>query len=414
MGKPTTPSGATPSETIDPRWEALLAELPEGLDALGRTTWLHRRLPADQARRVAELAHHRVRARGKLAEAERLWLSAKGLEQATERRVAARRAARIAGIVGEEEVCDGTAGIGGDLLELLRAGIRAFGVERDPETARLLRANLAATGLAARVVEGDVAACLHGVRWLVLDPDRRTGEGTAGGARAGGRRTSDPAHWSPSWDAIAPRLAGLAGGCFKLPPAFQPDRLALPEGLRRSWTWTSVDGELKELCLWTGALAWETLRSAWILRGDEAFELTGTPVEVPPLAPDEAPRVAWIADPDPAVVASGLLGNLAGELGGAPLGSGLGYVGGRGRPAALSPAARCYEVLDSVPLDRKRVRAMLAAHDTGPLVVKKRGLSESAAELAERLRGKGSRRGLAIAARLDGGRRLFLVRKLEN
>jgi hypothetical protein len=57
---------------------------------------------------------------------------------------------------------------------------------------------------------------------------------------------------------------------------------------------------------------------------------------------------------------------------------------------------------------------MLAQHGIGEITVKKRGLAESAAELAIRLRGNGTRHGLLIVARLERARRVFLVRKHDD
>ncbi len=401
---------------MNPRWEGLLEELPEGLDGLAQLEWLRRHVPAEEARQLAELAQARRRARGKLREPDKLWLSRKGLEQATNRRVAEYRAHRFAMIARDEWVTDGTAGIGGDALELVRAGVRLRCVERDPHTARLLRANLASIPeCTTEVVEGELQELApQDMEWLFVDPDRRTGD-RPGGPRAGPRRSLDPARWSPAWDGLLPLLSSCKGACVKLPPALVPSSLGLPDELRRSFEWISVDGELKELCLWTGALAGPGGRRAVILRGDQLEVHTGVvDREVPALDPDAAVTIPYLADPDPALIAAGLLGAFAYPLAAAPLASDLGYLGLNKRPDRLPLAASFYAVLDSVPLDRKRVRAMLNEHGIGPLVVKKRGLSESSDELAARMKGKGKAQGLVIAARLDPGRRVFLVRKLEK
>lgn len=407
MGKPVLNT-----LSFDPRWGRLLEELPENLDGLQRLDWLRRELSPEDARQVAEFAALRRRARGKLVDAGCLWLTRKGLEQATDARVAALRAERLRRICGNEAVVDATAGLGGDLLAMARAGLAVVGIERDPGIARLLRANLEATGLKAGVICARAHPNTVRTEWLFVDPDRRTGTGPGAGGRTGPRRTLDPRRWSPPLEELLAWLPRLRGACLKLPPALNPAALPLPPSLSRSLQWVSLEGELKELCLWTGELAAEEPRTATILRRGAREELSGSPLEVPPLAAETAETVAWIADPDPALAASGLLGRFARRVSAAPLAPELGYLGAC--EPDDSPAAAFYRVIDSAPLDRRRVRAMLARHDIGPIVVKKRGLQETAAKLAARLGGKGSRPGLLIAAKLERSRRVFLVRKHTN
>jgi hypothetical protein len=135
--------------------------------------------------------------------------------------------------------------------------------------------------------------------------------------------------------------------------------------------------------------------------------MDGRPEEVAALDPEAARAVRWIAEPDPAVVRSGLLGLLARREGLAPLGPRLAYLGGAHAPR--SPLVSGYRVLGSAPLDRRRVRALLAAHGVGPLTVKKRGHPDPADALARRLRGAGEAPGLLVVARLARGHHAFLV-----
>ena len=119
----------------------------------------------------------------------------------------------------------------------------------------------------------------------------------------------------------------------------------------------------------------------------------------------------YIADPDPAIVRSGLLGLLASQQQLAPLAPRLGYLGGDQPPN--SAFLRAFRVLDVVSLDRKKVRKMLREHDIGPIAVRKRGHPEPAEVLARKLRGDGARRGELLIARLDSGHRAYLVEAYE-
>jgi hypothetical protein len=139
--------------------------------------------------------------------------------------------------------------------------------------------------------------------------------------------------------------------------------------------------------------------------------LAGTPVARPALDDAAARAAPFLADPDPALVRSGLLGLLAQELGAQPLHPLCAYLGA---PLALrSPFLRSFRVLDAAPLDRKQVRRMLARHDVGPVTVKKRGHPDPADKLARRLRGPGRRPGVLLLARLERSHHAFLVAPLD-
>jgi hypothetical protein len=395
-----------------------LEALPAGLEPLAVAARLRKVLPPVEARDAAELYALRRRARHKLPGAERLFLTRKALEQATDLRIARLRAARIAERLGAEApgvwVLDATAGIGGDALALAQAGLeRLLCADADAGTAHRLRANL------DTLPGGERAAvlCRRAETWsgwrdlLVLDPDRRTDRSRTDG-RGGPGRSGDPERWSPSWSAVVRLVAEARGACVKLAPAVDVERLApdLPAELAHSWQWVSLRGELKEAALWTGVLAARgAAREVLAIGGDGTVtELAGEPRRVVALGREEALAVRWIADPDPALVRSGLLGTLAQAEGLRPLASSLAYLGGDVAPT--SPLLKPLEVLGQTPLDRRRVRRLLAEHDVGEVTVKKRGHPEDAATLARRMRGRGRRRGVLVVARLDAGHHAYLVR----
>lgn len=117
-------------------------------DALLATlTDLRRRHPAPLVAAAVTQVRLRERARAKFGEdAERMYFTPDGLEQATRAGVAAHRAARYAR-VGVHRVLDLGCGIGGDLLALVRAGVVVHGADRDPLTVEVARANAEELGL---------------------------------------------------------------------------------------------------------------------------------------------------------------------------------------------------------------------------------------------------------------------------
>ena len=250
--------------------------------------------------------------------------------------------------------------------------------------------------------------------WLVLDPDRRPD--------ADGRRRKDPEAWSPRWSVCAERAGEARGACLKLPPAVEPALLdsALAPRVPRSWQWVSLRRELKEVTLWTGELATERRGAGTaeerevvaIARDGSVATWAAAPAEVTALDGAAARAVPWIAEPDPTIVRAGLVGALAAEVGLRPLAQEIAFLGGA--PHRASPFLSSFEVLGATPLDRRRVRALLARHDVGPLTVKKRGHSSTAEDLAKKFRGKGVRRGVLIVARLADGHHAYLVRPVPR
>ena len=378
--------------------ERALGAIPRNASALEVALFLRSELDEPElARRAAELHELRARAKRRLGDDRLGFLTRKGVEQASALPVARSRARRIASRAGAGIVLDATCGVGSDALALLDAGLACVAADRDWTALRCARANLVRAGHAGRVVLADALRPAVRAEWLVADPDRR----------AGGARSRDPERASPPLGRLLAVARRFRGACVKLPPAFDPGPLE-GELEGASWQWVSSGGELAEVALWLGELAGPARREALALgpRGEES-RLSGPLATVAPLEPDAARRVAWLAEPDPAVIRSGLVGRLAADVGMAPLAPGIAYLGGDARPS--SPLLRAWRVLGTAPLDRRRVRELLRQHDVGPLTVKKRGHPDPAAALERRLRGPGSRRGLLAVTRLERGHLALLL-----
>lgn len=405
--RPLEPSGRDPifGKAVQDALEAI----PEGLDALALVTRLSRALVPELARRAASLHVLRLRSRDKFPRLAPPFLTALGLEQASSEIVAERRAARVAASAPGSRVLDATCGIGGDLLALAAAGVEVVGADRDAECAAFARANLESHRLPPRVVVADASRPAVIADHLLLDPDRR----------AGGRRSLDPRRWSPDLESSLKLASGFDGACLKLAPALdigrleEVERVALDPTRPRNREWISRAGELVELCLWTGSLADEAApprRATRLEPGGGVFSIGGEAESIEALSPGAAAGVSWIADPDPAVIRSGLLGHLARRVGLAPLAPRIAYLGGD--EEVSSPFLRTWRVLGSVPLDPRRVRALLRDFDVGPITVRKRGHPDPPAVLEKRFRGRGSRSGDLLIVRLARGHRAFLVEKV--
>lgn len=343
---------------------------------------------------------------GPLADA--LLFTRDGLEQATRRIVSERRARRYSDS-GAASVADLGCGIGSDSLAFAQAGLKVLAVDLDEDAAAAARANL--SGLPeARVLHGDVLAldipalAAGGVDALFADPARRTG------AARGSTRITDPESWSPplslvlSWRRAVPRVG------VKVAPGIAHD--SLPADARVEWT--SVDGSLVEAAIWTGPLALEGPgRSAVVIRGEDAHVLVGKgPANTPAPSAPLGPLGAVIAEPDDAVIRSGLIARLAEETGSTLVSPSIAYLSA---PApAPSPFLTWFEVVEVVALKPKAISSALRAIGAGRVEVKKRGADIDPAALRASLSLRGEGEAVVIATRVAGRHRAIIARRLRD
>ena len=130
----------------------------------------------DAALASAALTQVRLRQRASTKfgpDADPLWFTRTGLQQATRGRVASRRAARLA-TSGVISVADLGCGIGADAIAFARAGLRVVAVEKDPLTAAVAQSNMDTLSLPVNVMCADVSSTdLSDVDAVFCDPARR-------------------------------------------------------------------------------------------------------------------------------------------------------------------------------------------------------------------------------------------------
>lgn len=308
-----------------------------------------------------------------------------GLEQATRRIVADRRARRLHA-AGVHTLADLGCGLGADALAAARAGIRVYGVEADPLTAAMAAANAEASGLAEQfTVEcGDATRFdVTRVDGVFCDPSRR---------RAGtGRRVFDPAAYSPPWDFVTALAERVPHTVVKVAPGL--DHALIPPGAEAEWV--SVDGDLVEATLWCGRLA-QLPRRATLLHGAATHTLSGSGTAEAPVGPVRR----YVHAPDPAVVRAHLVAELAAELG-ATLGDpSIAYLY-TDAPSG-TPFTRCLEVTDVLPFSLKRLRALLRERRVGRVEILKRGSALEPERLRRDLRLAGDQPASLVLTRVAG------------
>ncbi|MFN4002672.1 THUMP-like domain-containing protein [Microcella sp.] len=326
--------------------------------------------------------------------AQRMLFTPEGLEQASRLRVAAVHAGRFAA-AGLSRVADLGCGIGGDAMAMASLDLRVTAVERDEATAAIAAFNLVPFPT-AQVVHGDaLEQPLDAVDAVWLDPARR----------AGVSRLSSPDDWSPSLtQALAIAQQRPAG--IKLAPGM--DRALLPKGLEAQWI--SVDGEVVELVLWSGALARSGVgRAALVLRGDEPpaeLRAVDDSADVEP-----GPLGEYLYEPDGAVIRARLIGDLARSMGARMLEPTIAYLTAD-RPTS-TPFARGFRVLERLPLDTARIKRALAARQIGVLEIKKRGVDIDPAALRPTLALRGSGSAVLLLTRAAGERIALIAERAD-
>lgn len=323
--------------------------------------------PKKTAEALGELAALRRRATQKFCRGAEMFFTQEQLEQASSERVAAYRAERFRR-AGCTEVWDPCCGIGADAIAMALLGIRVHATDKDPSAVHFAAANAEACG--ARGIDFRVADCTAdppGPGALFLDPARRKGS----------RRLMSPDEWSPPPSAIALLIAGRAAACLKLSPTVPLDVLLQKLPPAAEIETISLNGEAKETVFWYGACASGAARRATLLPSGHTF--AGPMDSQAPVGP----LAAYLFDPDPALVHSGLLGPFAQEHDLRTLDPGVAYLTGRRK--VRSPFLDGFRVVACESLDPRRMRGLLRELGVGKLAeVRRRGVSERPASLEQR------------------------------
>jgi hypothetical protein len=358
-----------------------------GDDSLATLTRLRRTAEPEHVAAALTQATLRVRARDKFGDdADRMYFTPDGLEQATRQRVADHRAARLVA-ASAKTLIDLGCGIGGDLLASSRAGLTCAGVDLDPVRVAVAEANLAALGLPGAVQVADATTVnTGGFDVAFADPARRTARG----------RTFDVDSWTPPWPFVESLLA--RDSCVKVAPGIPHD--LVPHDVEAEWV--SDHGEVKEAALWSGRLA-TTRRRATVIGDGGLATLTD---EDDPGAP-VLPVGEFLYEPDGAVIRAGLVTAVAAGVGGGLVDEHIAYVTADG--AFRTPFARGYRVLEEVPYREKQLRAALRERGIGRLTIKKRGVDVVPEQLRKRLDLHGEQEATLVLTRVAGSGVALLV-----
>jgi hypothetical protein len=407
-------------------------------DVVALATWLRSRLSPVRAHLVLRQIELRRKAEAKLTQAEKLFLTPLGLEQATDQMVARYKAARFAPCSGM--VLDLCCGVGGDLFGLAEVA-HVVGIDRDPSTARLAWANCQQLGLdrrgqdssppgqdadAARASAGGMevgsrnvgraevgraevaraeVACAD-VQWVDvrraaawhMDPDRRSA----------GLRHTQLEGLNPGPELIERLLEANPAAGIKLAPATE---VPVHWEQAAELEWISHGGQCRQQLAWFGDLARDAgQRRATVLtrQGQVSAQVVGQSG-----SGDEVARgvLRYVYDPDPAVLAAELNGALAREHGLKILAPSHVYLTADVR-RTTAPAG-CFEVEEVMPLDMKRLKGLLKQRGIGVLEIKTRGVQHRPETLRKRLALSGSTSATLLVTRMGTRNVAILAHRVE-
>jgi protein-L-isoaspartate O-methyltransferase len=360
---------------------------------------LRRVFSADQSAALLDQARLRARAAGKFPEASRLLFTDDALQQASTRSVATYRAQQFATylhrppppsptehsdyltaspthyaatslphhLTTPPRVADLGCGIGADTIALAAAGLRVLAVERDPVRARLAEINVAAVNLAERVevVCADWTAMHLDVQAAFVDPSRRSGE----------HRIFRLAEMEPPLPVVlelAERLPALA--VKTMPGIGDTD---IPAGVEVEFI--SERGAMKEALLRFGGLRSAASRRATLLPGPHQLDSREPWCEVSVGEP-----LAFLYEPDSAILRATLVQHLATQLGATQLDPTIAYL--TTDRLVETPFAMAWRVLRHGPFHLKTLNHWLRTMNAGEVVVKKRGSAIDPDEFRQRLK----------------------------
>jgi hypothetical protein len=362
---------------------------PREADFLRHFQHLCRSYPPELARAALETAILRSEARSKFPFADQMYFTREALEQASAYEVSTYRAKRYRSF---DRLVDLGCSIGSDSLALA-ALAPTLGIDRDPLRLALAQANLTAAGLADRTLflHADLRSSLP-IRSsiqtaLFFDPGRRSQ----------GRRVHSVNAYHPplsvvsAWQAIFPAIG------VKISPGVNLVELTSYDA---EVEFISLQGDLKEAVLWFGPLK-SGERTATILPGPHTLNTPASPdTENSRNTPRTSEPLAYLYEPDPAVLRAGLVGDLAIRLDAFQLDLDIAYLTAENKQP--TPFARVWEIEAWFPFGLKRLRFYLREHGVGRVTIKKRGSPLQPETLMRDLRLRGDLERVVVLTHLRG------------
>ncbi len=383
-----------------------LRDTPEIFEAIRQSTALELsgqkslRAEFDQELVRAALSVHesRLKAAGQLPNADQLWLTRIGLEQCTAWEVARHKALRLAGVGSRDgnPVFDLCSGIGVDSAAIAAVS-DVIAVDQSPSMCLRALWNAEVWGVAKRMTTRceDVSASDWAGAIVHIDPDRRAGQD---------RPTKRLEQYQPNLEWLQRLIRTAAGGGIKIGPAsnFQQKFPGCEIEL------ISLNGECREATVWFGFLAGEHPFRATVLPAGES--ISADPLSAwTNVAPEAG---AYLFDPDPAVVRSGLLDVMAERHGLLRLDSEEEYLTGDLVPATAFVTA--FEIEAVLANSLKDLKRYLRSDPSPDYEIKCRRIRTEADIVRRQLPTGGAVSRVILFARIGGRSAIVVARRVSS
>ncbi|TSE00995.1 class I SAM-dependent methyltransferase [Skermania sp. ID1734] len=314
----------------------------------------------------------------KFPDGQRRLFTDDALQQATPTVVARHRARRLAGRMVHDITCS----VGAELDALVPVCPTVLGSDLDPVRLAMAAYNVPGAALA----RADALTPCSRNTVVLADPGRR----------ADGKRTHDPNRLQPPLPALLDTYCGR-DLVVKCAPGLDFGALDWSGEIEV----VSLDGGVREACLWSAGLSENVRRRATMLSSaGRATTLTDAdPDDIPIREPGE-----WIIDPDGAVVRASLVRHYAARHGLWQLDPRIAYVTGNAVPAGV----RGFRVLARLKFAEKALCQELSRLDAGTLEILVRGVDVDPDALRKRLKLRGTRPYALVVTRIGDAATVFV------
>lgn len=215
---------------------------------------------------------------------------------------------------------------------------------------------------------------------VFIDPDRRPEE----------RRVIQGDDISPSFNEIIKIIEKFKNVVVKLSPVFdyQLESIAGPH----TWEFVSEDRVLKEILLCTGTFATSNILKKAVILPNTTFLENKNSVGITEIK-------NYVYDPDPAIIRSGLVQDLAFVLDASLINKHLSIL--TSNNLISSQYVKSYHVLKYFHYSKKTLQKYIYDNQIGKLVIKVRGFPDRPNQILQKLKLKGASNGLVYLIRMD-------------
>jgi SAM-dependent methyltransferase len=306
-----------------------------------------------------------------------MYFTREAMEQASSWEVATYRAERYKESV---HILDLGCSIGSDTLVLAQVA-PTTGIDIDPLRLEMAKQNAKALNIPANFIKADITVPpLPEASSIFFDPARRKDH----------RRAFSVEDYTPPLSIIQEWLPKYPAFGVKISPGVNLDQISKYDC---EVEFISFKGELKEAVLWFGPLKTVPKR-ATLLPGPHTLT-----AEVLPKIPLSEP-LAYIYEPDPAILRAGLVTAVGAQLNANQLDPEIAYL--TADTLSETPFARSWKTEDWIPFQLKRLRALLRERNVGLVTVKKRGSPLVPEELIHDLRLEGEEEKILFLTQMKG------------